>query len=98
MITGNESAIPIAYEKEFGSYGQKMLVANHGLTIRQHFAAMAMQAALTCDADIQMSVIRKIIDLPPDAVYEYPKHYMQYQAKIAVEAADAIINELNKKP
>lgn len=40
-ITGNEPAMPVV-----GRYADKNLLEANGLTIRQHFAAMAMQGIL----------------------------------------------------
>ena len=51
MITGNEQVMPLVYEEEYGDYGKKRLVTDYGLTIRQHFAAMAM-AAMAANPEI----------------------------------------------
>ena len=69
MITGNEPATASV------SYGGTIY---EGLTIRQHFAAMAMQGYMA---------------------NQYTRHQdALYVAEYAVKCADALINELNKKP
>ena len=77
MITGNE---PISPDPIRGAEKNNTQYHSHdfptGLTIRQHFAIMAMQGCLASGFQTSME-----------------KH-----AESAVEAADALINELNKKP
>lgn len=52
MITGNEPAMPnVAFDKE-GIFTHAESEGHYGLTIRQHFAAIAMQGVLaSCDID-----------------------------------------------
>lgn len=81
MITGNEPAMPIqipVFDKD-----GNMVTANHtGLTIHQHFAAMAMQGLLSnSTGDIQ-----KVITENDAKLY----------AEDAVRITDALIAELNK--
>jgi hypothetical protein len=45
ILTGNEPANPLSHDYKFNTSA----TVHYGLTIRQHFAAMAMQGALaTC--------------------------------------------------
>lgn len=46
MIKGNEPAMPIQYEEEYGDFGKKYLKIFEGVTIREYFAVMAMQGIL----------------------------------------------------
>ena len=76
MITGNE---PITALQDGGYPSNKSVIENDtciGLTIRQHFAAMAMQGFVQHDKAETFTSI----------------------AEGAVKMADALINELNKKP
>ena len=81
-ITGNE---PINYfeytqSNEFGNYQ----AINKGLTIRQHFAAMAMQGLLSNPEWME--------------VYKGEKYKMMDDivAEVSVKQADALINALNQ--
>jgi hypothetical protein len=82
MITGNEPAMPIVEDINYeGKVVAEMQYS--GLTIRQHFAAMAMQGLLSIyDANGQ--------GLVPN------EDNVKYMAKLSLKAADALINELNK--
>lgn len=75
MITGNEPANAIVIP----SYENTSIEG--GLTIRQEFAAMAMQGLFS-------SMNRD--DFPPNL------ENVEYCAKLGVTAADALIKELNK--
>lgn len=76
QITGNEPAMP--------SNG---LITYGGLTIRQHFAAMAMQALLS-DVEVQRWI-------QEDPRYD-GDNFKNVVAVNSVEFADALIAELNK--
>jgi hypothetical protein len=79
MITGNETAYPVVEIEE----GVGVAASDErGLTIRQHFAAMAMQGLFS-------SMNR--YDFPPNL------ENVAYCAQLGVTAADALINELNKE-
>jgi hypothetical protein len=56
-------------------------IDEQGLTIRQHFAAMAMQGMLSC---------LNVQDFPSNEIN------IKYCAALSVIAADALIAELNK--
>lgn len=77
-ITGNEPAMPYTY-KEDSALGE-IETTYSGLTIRQQFAAMAMQNLVTC-CRIDNGQVTGLGSM----------------SKIAVAAADALINELNKQ-
>lgn len=79
MIKGNESAMPVTYKEETGD-GKLIVSTETGLTIRQHFAAVAMQGF--------MSVENKGTGDWKDLV--------KTAARISVFVADALIAELNK--
>lgn len=91
-ITGNEPAMPT---EVWGNQDQRM----HGLTIRQHFAAMANAE----DIENWAQKIREAL-----AGYEMPNHntdplkYIQFlcdaEATFKTMKADALINSLNKPP
>ncbi len=72
MITGNEPAMPRDHRYQ----------GHNGLTIRQQFAAMAMQG-LVSSTKWEHSPMGNI--------------YLSSTAKHAVELADALIAELNKE-
>jgi len=94
MITGNEPAIgiPATVHEAIGTCEPFA----KGLTIRQEFAARAMQALLSNNESMpSIATLFKVIGLPKDTVYR-TEHYMQYNAVFAVIAADALIAELNK--
>ena len=75
MITGNEPINPTVWDER---HRPEIIRDNDGLTIRQHFAAMAMQGYMA---------------------NQYTPHQdTLYIAEYAVKCADALINELNKKP
>lgn len=83
-ITGNEPAMPLnllEYEGEIHS-NEDISYECKGLSIRQHFAAMAMQGLFA-------SMGRD--DFPPNL------ENVEYCAKLGVTAADALIKELNKE-
>lgn len=86
MITGNEKAMPeITTDKEFAGdsiYGNTYSYG--GLTIRQHFASMAMQGLLSNPS------INKLLENIDDGF----KH--ESIAVTALLAADALITQLNK--
>lgn len=77
MITGNEEAFPRTSTGHLDSFVEGAV----GLTIRQHFAAMAMQGLLSnaniCDSKNEAS--------------------LNWVSEGAVKFADAVINELNKE-
>ncbi len=78
MITGNEPAMP------FESATMDTLMSTHlvGLTIRQHFAAMAMQGMLA-----NHLIIDTLSGNSKEVICEW-----------SVKYAEALINELNKQP
>jgi len=83
MITGNEPAMPCAIEfdkkDDFGQWN-KSIKTNLGLTIRQQFAAMAMQGILSaCNMDAALTT-----------------QFIKLTAEESVAMADALIFELNK--
>lgn len=75
-ITGIENAFPAI---AFNSEGQ-INIERDGLTIRQYFAAMAMQGILANKKMLEM-------------ISNSDEHTM---SEMAVSAADDLINELNK--
>jgi hypothetical protein len=78
ILTGNEPAMPtLLYNEESGNANGH----EPRLTIRQHFAAMAMQGILS---SWPLSDIEPYVD-------------PAYAVKMAVEYSDALINELNKQ-
>lgn len=83
-ITGNEPAQPI--QPTFNSEGQicDESYKYEGLTIRQHFAAMAMQGYCA-----NPEIINRLKNISQDG-----KH--QSIAETALKTADALIAELNK--
>lgn len=85
MITGNELVTPAVkpgHTYKDGSYEQPYIVG--GLTIRQHFAAMALQGLVT-----QQAPVDRIIS-------ESNNHLLHQLSKASVIIADALIAELNK--
>lgn len=88
-ITGNEPANPVELQhkdhemlsRDYGQYA--------GLTIRQQFAAMAMQGFLSCVSTSATSLdkLAEEGDVKPSEAL----------AKMAVECADSLIAELNKE-
>ena len=100
QITGDEPIAPkdsYQYHNEDGT----ITIVNKwdGLTIRQNFAARAMQGfcAASNDDTISTKTIFEILGLPSETKYEYPKHYFMYLSKISVYASDMLIAELNKQ-
>jgi hypothetical protein len=83
MITGTEPAMPTLEQ----TGNTECWNTYYGLTIRQHFAAMAMQAILS-NQELR-------IDLLIDA-RNSKDDLNNCIAKEAVLQADALINELNK--
>lgn len=83
MITGNEPAYPTIEQDNVN--GNLIWNTVAGLTIRQHFAAMAMQGL------VANSEHRKW--------YKKESYLMPYEiyAEQAVDLADALIKELNKQ-
>lgn len=82
MITGNEPAMPFEYERRYGSEDQfSTKDIYEGLTIRQHFAAMALQGLCAVDNKGEFDNIQASAE---------------YAAKLSVKYADALIAELNK--
>lgn len=84
MITGNEPAMP------FTAATENELLSSHliGLTIREHFAAIAMQGML--------SNPKIIIDVLSDHKGSGLKQILEIIALDAIDAADVLIAELNK--
>lgn len=86
-ITGNEPAMPSSVTcNENGIYtGNDALLSNggNGLTIRQQFAAMAMQGML---ANSSVSMLENLSDGTAEMF-----------SKDSVKMADYLIAELNKK-
>lgn len=78
MITGNEPAMPTL---EQSANGVGYWNTYHGLTIRQHFAAMAMQGLCAVDNKGEFDNLQASAE---------------YAAKLSVKYADALIAELNK--
>lgn len=66
-----------------------------GLTIRQYYSGLAMQAEVGADTSVTTKEIMEYLGLDKDP-YDYRVHWHMYLAKRAVAAADALINELNK--
>lgn len=90
MITGEESAYPLAQEWQ-NQFAQEWHSRMHGLTKREHFASMAMQAIVNStliNTDTMESVNRLSKQQGKD-----PANII---ALMSVEYADALIDELNK--
>lgn len=91
MITGNEPAMPVV-STDFSWYqgDQNLNYSNvrskGGLTIRQQFAAMAMQGLLS-NSDISHVGSEGLKDA---------KSFVESYASSSVAMADALIAELNK--
>lgn len=87
MSQGENAAFPF-----FGNFlnrdQKKMVVANVGLTKRELFAAMAMQAITNCTAEPTYAAALMI-----NAKGQKPGEYI---AQLAIQQADALIAELNK--
>lgn len=83
MITGNEPYNPSNYVDEDGN-----VAYGNGLTIRQYFAAMAMQGI---KSNIELC---KVCDTAAKAMNITQQEAI---AKMSVKDADALIAELNKK-
>lgn len=79
MITGNEPAIPLPVT--IGTSDDIIHSRYEGLTIRQHFAAMAMQGLMA----------------NPNCIDGKGGGTIQWVVKGSVDFADALIIELNKK-
>lgn len=85
-ITGNEPAHPIPVVNDTNGYIVTPMACGEyntsqsGLTIRQHYAGLAMQA-LIAPGDIN-----------------YNMSYMDQMTQLAVDFADSLIDNLNKKP
>jgi hypothetical protein len=81
MITGNEPAFPTDTTVVDGEVTQDIKKEWEGITIRQHFAAMAMQGILS----------------NPKVMDEVDWHYdVDAVVKNSVFVADALIDQLNK--
>lgn len=83
MITGNEPVMPMVMKVGDGT-GPISQIVKHGITIRQYFAAMAMQGLISnqrLDAEKAVSI-----------------GTANTIAWDAVKCADALINELSKPP
>ena len=79
MITGNEPAYPITNALTADGFEKA-----RGLTIRQHFAAMAMQGIVqSFELDFESTDIKG--------------GFYSTVAEQSVKMADALLNELNKK-
>jgi hypothetical protein len=87
MITGNEPAMPAKGERYDEMLGD-IPAYYTGLTIRQQFAAMAMQGILA-NEELRMKLIA-------DSRLEKEWDLTFCVAKEAVIQADALITELNK--
>jgi len=90
MITGNEPAMPFQSSELSG-----MNEAHHGLTIRQHFAAMCLQGILSNHKSFENAknaMVYKGIPIDDNAT-EAVKGFCHFAANLA----DALIEELNKE-
>lgn len=83
MITGNEPAMPLTIDLISSDIMGKMA---RGLTIRQHFAAMAMQSIIVQDEKIEFGFNGH---KRSKGINEVAEESVMY--------ADALIAELNKK-
>lgn len=94
-ITGNEPAMPqVKTTKEDGNRnGKDWFIGNThsigGLTIRQHFAAMAMQGFCANDTAYQLAM-EELAKKDGDG------NIFDEMATSCVQAADALITALNK--
>jgi hypothetical protein len=59
-------------------------------------ACAAMKGLINTEQDVSVQYILNVLDLSVDTTYVPEHHYPLYIAKIAVEHADALINELQK--
>ena len=84
MITGNEPINPTIWDDR---YQPEFVRDNDGLTIREHFAAMAMQGLLS---------IYSVGDgiNPPIVPNE---ENIKYMIALSIKASDELIKELNKE-
>jgi hypothetical protein len=82
-LTGNEPAMPVN-EEVTDRIDQNVKIYT-GLTIRQHFAAMAAQGILSANKQIEYGDYENMRSMSPSEV-----------ANQAVCIADALIDELNK--
>lgn len=80
MIDANERAFPVS--ASYSDDNPQVLIPTGGLTIRQHFAAIAMQGILASWGSESMPESKGI----------------ELMARTSIEAADALIKELNKTP
>lgn len=105
MITGNEPTQPVYFASgqllASDSETKGWMEATNpfiGLTIRQHFAALAMQGLISdpTESDITPAYITEFLNLDASKGYNAAVHYPMYVAKAAVSYADALITELNK--
>jgi hypothetical protein len=98
-IIGNEPAMPTEVSMEGGKFTGHHQNGHstelfHGLTIRQHFAALAIQGILSNPQfanNAKDMAIKKGIKITDDAM-----EFIEPFAKLAVDCADALIAELNK--
>lgn len=101
MITGNEAITPKLEHTLNSQNGLSKVWAVGGLTIRQHFAAMAMQGLLT--QTVTPFLKRESDEYKTEPVFKTP--YLSTDGDIiiselasdAVAIADALIEELNKE-
>jgi hypothetical protein len=70
---------------------------NYGLTIREYFAAMAMQG-LIYDNDVGVVYIKQQLGILEHETYIPARDWPRYVSKCAVAHADALIAELAKEP
>ena len=65
-----------------------------GLTKREYFAVMYANAANECMNDLMAKDVLKVLGLPDETPYEYPKHYIDALVKIQLLLADELLKHL----
>jgi hypothetical protein len=65
-----------------------------GLTKREYFAGMYANAANECMNDLMAKDVLKILGLPDETPYEYPKHYIDALVKIQLLLVDELLKRL----
>lgn len=94
----DQPAFPLANDQGAAAYAPEgQLVSAQGLTLRAHFAGLAMQGYIN-SYDGAETIKNAAAELGiTEKEYDYKKHWPLIVAKRSVAFADALIDELNKQ-
>jgi len=98
---GSESAFPRRYwvgihSDEDGD--EDIFQDAPGMTLRQHYAGLAMQALLAGDNEVSAKDVKEYLGIPVESGYDYRAAWPAYVAKRATAYADALLAALESKP